>query len=282
MRAVERAAGGGVARAVFLQHRAIAVLDLDRRMRRAALLHPAVERDLGRRETAERAARVRERRLQPRYRLGAQGGDRDRELGGLVLDRVEPMRVGARHPPAAGCASATRAPAPMTRLRMLGVDREHQPIEEAPAFRSRSGEQPVHRRRQPDDAQVIGEGGRRSDRLAVDTAEPRGARLASMRRASMPVPSVARPSAPSTSAATAQEPSPSLNATSSSVARRSPRPGARNEIASIRLVLPAPFGPDQHDRPVAERELRRAVAAEIGQRQAADAGGGHLRDISIR
>ena len=30
---------------------------------------------------------------------------------------------------------------------------------------------------------------------------------------------------------------------SSSVARRSPRPGASSEVASIRLVLPAPFGP---------------------------------------
>ena len=48
---------------------------------------------------------------------------------------------------------------------------------------------------------------------------------------------------PSTSAEAAQEPSPSENATSSKVARRKPRPGIRNEIASIRLVLPAPFGP---------------------------------------
>ena len=58
-----------------------------------------------------------------------------------------------------------------------------------------------------------------------------------------PVPSVASPSSPSTSADTAHDPSPSENATSSRVARRRPRPGARNEIASIRLVLPAPFGP---------------------------------------
>ena len=54
---------------------------------------------------------------------------------------------------------------------------------------------------------------------------------------------VASPSAPSTSAATAHEPSPWLSATSSSVARRRPRPGDRNEIASRQLVLPAPFGP---------------------------------------
>ena len=40
-----------------------------------------------------------------------------------------------------------------------------------------------------------------------------------------------------------EEPSPSLAATSSSVARRRPRPGARNESASRRLVLPAPLGP---------------------------------------
>ena len=65
----------------------------------------------------------------------------------------------------------------------------------------------------------------------------------SARGGSRPVPSVAKPKAPSTCADTAQEPSPWLSATSSSVARRKPRPGDRNEIASMQLVLPAPFGP---------------------------------------
>jgi hypothetical protein len=59
----------------------------------------------------------------------------------------------------------------------------------------------------------------------------------------MPVPSVASPSMPSISAEAAQLPSPSTNAISSSVARRRPRPGASSEIASIKLVLPAPFSP---------------------------------------
>ena len=58
---------------------------------------------------------------------------------------------------------------------MLGVDREHQPVEKAPALGGRPVEQPVHRRRQPDHAQMIGEGGRRGDRLAVDAAVARGA-----------------------------------------------------------------------------------------------------------
>ena len=65
---------------------------------------------------------------------------------------------------------------------------------------------------------------------------------------SMPVPSVARPSAPSTSAETAQEPSPSLKASSLMSARRSPRPGENSEIASRRFVLPAPFGPTSTTR----------------------------------
>ena len=91
----------------------------------------------------------------------------------------------------------------------------------------------------------------------------------------MPVPSVARPSAPSTSAETAHEPSPWMSATSSSVARRRPRPGDRNEIASMQLVLPAPFGPDQHDQIAARPQGRRAVIAEMRQRQAANAGGRH-------
>ena len=162
-------------------------------------------------------------------------------LGGLVLDGVEPVRIGPRflEQPVA------RAQRPIERVDpagMLGIDRERQAIEKAPPLRRRADEQRIHRRHQPDHAQMIGERRGRGDRLAVDPAL-RGAVAPSSGVRSMPVPSVASPSAPSTSAATAQEPSPSWNATSSSVARRKPRPGARNEIASIRLVLPAPFGP---------------------------------------
>ncbi len=99
----------------------------------------------------------------------------------------------------------------------------------------------------------------------------------------MPVPSVARPSAPSTSAETAQEPSPSAKATSSSVARRRPRPGARKEIASIRLVLPAPFGPTSTTgRSPTLEAARRDSCGNWSRLQASDAGGGHVRDISIR
>ena len=104
MRAVEGAAGGGVARAVVFQQGAVAVLDLDGAVIGQQLLHPAVERDLGARKAF--VARGGERRRKPRHRLGARGGDRHRDLGGLVLDRIEPMGIAARRLPRAGCASA--------------------------------------------------------------------------------------------------------------------------------------------------------------------------------
>ena len=64
-------------------------------MLRQQPLHPAVERDLGGRERDRPCGRA-SARLQAAHRLGALRRDRDRELGGLVLDRVEPVRIGAR------------------------------------------------------------------------------------------------------------------------------------------------------------------------------------------
>ena len=240
MRAVERASRGGIAGAIVAQHRAVALLDFERGMAgMSCSIQPSSAISAG--GNAESVAAC-QHGLEPAHRLHPQPGDRDGEFGGLVLDGIEPMRIGPRllQQPVA------RAQRPFQRVDaagMLGVDREHQAIEEAPALGRRAGEQRVHRRHQPDDAQMIGEGRGRADRLAVDPAFALERRAFFRGGRSMPVPSVASPSAPSISAATAQEPSPSLNATSSSVARRRPRPGARNEMASIRLVLPAPFGP---------------------------------------
>ena len=99
--------------------------------------------------------------------FGAQSGHRDRELGGLVLDGVEPMRVRPRllQQPVA------RAQRPLERVDpagMLGVDRERQAIEKAPALGRRADEQRIHRRHQPDHAQMIGKRRGRRDRLAID------------------------------------------------------------------------------------------------------------------
>src|SRR5436309_12172414 len=50
------------------------------------------------------------------------------------------------------------------------VDREHQPVEEAPPFRGGPGEQLIHGWHQPDQAQMIGKGRSGCHRLAIDAA----------------------------------------------------------------------------------------------------------------
>ena len=86
-----------------------------------------------------------------------------------MLDGVEPMPVGAgvfQQP----VARAQRALQRIDAAAVLGIDRQHEPVEEAAALGGRAIEQPIHGRDEPDDAQVIGESRRRRDRLAVDAA----------------------------------------------------------------------------------------------------------------
>ncbi|MNU45230.1 hypothetical protein D3C71_340680 [compost metagenome] len=60
---------------------------------------------------------------------------------------------------------------------------------------------------------------------------------------SVPVPIATSPCIPSRSTKMAKPPSAPTRVTSVSTARLKPRPGERKDIASIRLVLPAPFSP---------------------------------------
>ena len=119
-------------------------------------------------------------RLQAPDGLGTQRRDRDREFRRLVLDRVQPMRIGscifkqtvARAQRTVQCGG----PAGMRR-----IDSQHQPVEKPPPIGGGAGEQTVHRRRQPDDPQMICKvcGGAR--RFAVDPVQPRRTRLVTVR-----------------------------------------------------------------------------------------------------
>ena len=94
--------------------------------------------------------------------------------------------------------------------------------------------------------------------------------------ASRPVAIAKRPPGPSTMAlsdqAAAGKPSsePSRRSTSASLAPRRPRPGTRNEIASSRLVLPAPFAAGQHHGPRVDLEAQARVGAEPVQAELPD------------
>ena len=88
--------------------------------------------------------------------FGARGRDCDGDLGGFVFDGIEPMRIGVRLFEQA-VARAQRTLQRVDAARMRSVDREHEPVEETPALGRGSGEQGIHRRRHPDDADVIRE-----------------------------------------------------------------------------------------------------------------------------
>ena len=281
MRAVEGAAGGGVARAVVFQHGAVAVLDLDRAVIGQQLLHPAVECDLG---ATERRFVARRRRAPPTAAPPSRRA-RPRPRPRPRRSRARPHRANGNRCgrlPRAGCASAMTRSSAATRLECCAStastrrSRNRRRSDAGPLNSgSMAGVEPHH-------AQMIGEGRRRGDRSRGRSGICATSAKSSPAGGSMPVPRVARPSMPSISADTAQAPSPSEKANSSMVARRRPRPGASNEIASIRLVLPAPFGAGEHHQSPRgrKRDLRRRGScgswSDVRRRMQ---GGGHRRAL---
>ena len=144
---------------------------------------------------------------------------------------------------------------------MIGAEREHEPVEEAAAARGGVGEQPVHRRRQPEHRQPfrqrIGRGrravdadlaalgrGRRGAGADVDVAEPRRHREAARRRRGAPFRRASR--------------------------RAGRGPGESSDTASSTLVLPAPFSPVRMTKPGPGAMHGVGIGAEIGQAEAGD------------
>src|SRR5271168_2334265 len=121
-----------------------------------------------------------DRRSQPPDAFDSRRGDRDPQFGGLALQRVEPGRI-ARAFLEQSVAAAQRALELIDPRAVLWIDRQHETIEKAPSLARRAGEQTVHRRGQPDQPDMVGEGARRSDRRPVDAIEPFGRRFAARR-----------------------------------------------------------------------------------------------------
>ena len=179
-------------------------------------------------------------RPKQRRRLGAGERHRDGVLGKLRLDRIEPGRSGVflqqpvplrEQPFEVACAAAMR-----------GIDGQHQAVEEAPALGRRAGEQAVHRRRQPQDAEIFEQRLGRGDRRAVD---------AHLRVFSSPERRLGEARADARLLAVPRKVAATAQPADVPRARRSPRssrgagrdPASSSEIASSRLVLPAPFSP---------------------------------------
>ena len=147
MRAVERAAGGGVARAVVLQQRAIAVLDLGRAVHRAAA-SPSSRRARSRRagNSGARVARGGERAGEPR---SPSPRARPRPPPRPRRSRARPRRANADRCAASSSSRLRERKRALERgdaAGMLRIDREHQAVEETAPLGGRAVEQRVHRR----------------------------------------------------------------------------------------------------------------------------------------
>ena len=221
-----------------------------------------------------------ERRGKPRHGLRARRGDGDCDFGGLVLDGVEPVRVGAcvLEQPVARAQGAFEGGDP---ARVLRIDGEHQAVEKAPPLRGRAVEQRVHRRRQPDNAQVIGEGGGGGDLLAVDPAFARGrgvfARRGINARAERGKPQHALDLPRHRPGAVAFGKRHFLHG---GAAQAPARREQRHRLDQIGLA--GAVGAREHHRAgfIGERKACRVIAAEIRQRQTEDVRSGHRRALA--
>ena len=140
---------------------------------------------------------------------------------------------------------------------------------ESAAARRAFGEQPIHLRRQPDEAAHL------ASSAWVLAARRRSAPRAARRLARGIAAGADLDRAVASRAVTAQSRRPAARLAAHAAvdlaepARRRPRPGARNDMASSRLVLPAPLAP--RAPPVRRRHRARCgVAAEIGEVEARD------------
>ena len=171
MRADQRAPRRRVARAAFAQSGAVGLLRLQGRTLHHHRLDLADERQARPGEGRGVVALGQDRAGEAADAFGAGRRDGDAEFGGLALHRVEPRAVPATFLQEL-VAAAQGALEPADPRAMLGVDGEHEAVEKLAPLASGAAEQGVHRRRQPDEAQVIGKGARGADGGAVDAVEP--------------------------------------------------------------------------------------------------------------
>ena len=202
-------------------------------------------------------------------RVGARGGQGHAVAGHGVLERGEPVRVAAALGQQAG-ALAQRIFVGRHVAGMLGMQRRHQPVEEAPALARPVEEQAVELRRQPHGRDMQAERRLALRRPAVDAHHPARQAAVALAAGSSPVPMASRPSGVSSVAATAQAAaSGSLAARAAAdfvQARPAQAAARRQEGQRLQEVgLARAVGADQHDGLGAAVEAELAVVAEIGQ-----------------
>ena len=143
--------GAGLRSLVRLQRRASGWREEPLRGRRPASLRArsgAGEGIVGRKRRAARRAPRRCARGLPRSRRHARPSQ-----SSSAVSQVWSAALRRR----AACCARASPPRSATMVRMAGLERQHQPVEKAAAVARAAGEQPVHRRGQPQDRQPFAE-----------------------------------------------------------------------------------------------------------------------------
>ena len=269
VRAQRGGAGRGVAGAAGGQLGAQPVLHRQRRAvaRRSAIGQASADAA----RPGRRRRRRRQRRVQPGHQRRARGGGGDRVARHGVLQAGQPggVRAARRASRRLRCAMAVSWAA--TSRAWPGSSAQTRRSRKRRRPDSALLEQPVHLRGQPDRGDACGHlrlAARRRRRPGGRRGDPAGA---VRRRAGADVES--RPSGVANRPATAQR-----------RAARGPRrpgrrcapragrgPGPSSEIASSRLVLPLPFGPNSTLICARRAPGQRGIVAEVGERQAEQA-----------
>ena len=145
--------GLGVAAAHGREVPPVALLGLER----GRIAEPALDQPVKRQGRLwKRRLRLDDCTFEPPDQVEPRGRDRDRPLRHVVLDRSQPGLIET----ALGEQLGARAPAALEGKRATGmgrIERENQTIKKAPPPRRALDEQPIHRRRQPDQRNMLGE-----------------------------------------------------------------------------------------------------------------------------
>ena len=146
---------------------------------------------------------------------------------------------------------------------MVGIHRQHQPVEKAPPLPRRPREEAIHGGRQPDEAQMVREGPRRADGRAINAATPGGAAIGRL-DACAKLDRIAvglqlqrgRPAARAADAGEIAEVGPA----------QAP-PGGEHGEGFEHIGLARPVLPGQRDERRLHPQVEGGVGAEIGERQ---------------
>ena len=210
------------------------------------------------------------------HQLAAGRGDRDRRLGDALLDGTQPGRIAA-----AGTQQvrtlARRALEGGDARGVGGVDRQHQAVEKASPARGALGEQPVHGRGEPEQAQMLPQRILVAQRLTVGQgAAAQGVAVVAgldLARAEMPVDIGAQTKCAAVAAVDLGELGAPQAAARAQERDRLQQVGLAGSIVAM-----------QHDRPGARVQRDMGVVAEVAQLQPSNCLGpaGHTIGARLR